>query len=588
MVNSWQTYKRLLGYVRPHFAVFVVSVMGYIIFASTSVLAARWLGWTVDAIENNDSDWRLFSPVLCILIALMRGLGGFMGNYSIAYIANHLIHGFRSEIIRRVLVLPVHFFDRSEAGRLISKITYDVTQVTGAVTNAVTVILREGLTVIGLLGALILIDWQLSLMFLIIAPVVAKTVAIASKKFRKYSTQMQNSMGDVTQITTESIRGQLVVRTFNAVKHVVKKFDLASERNRLQNMKMAVTEAISTPLIQLLVSIAIAGLVWFSMAPSYIESRSSGEFVAFLAMASLLAKPIRQLSQINSVIQRGLAAASSIFQLLDEPKEIDHGTKIFDDRIESIKFVNVSFKYREQDLVLNDDSPIKTSFAVDDVSFSVKAGEKIAFVGKSGSGKSTLLSLIPRFYDKSAGDIYINDYAINQFSLTSLRNQIALVSQDVILFNGSILENICYGEGDLIDKDRAYEAAKSAHAIEFIEKLPKQFEHKIGDDASLLSGGQRQRIAIARALYKNAQILILDEATSALDSESETFIQEALRTLMVGRTTFVIAHRLSTIESSDRILVMDNGKVIESGTHQELIKSAGHYAYLNEIQFRDF
>ena len=588
MVNSWQTYKRLLGYVRPHFAVFVVSVMGYIIFASTSVLAARWLGWTVDAIENNDSDWRLFSPVLCILIALMRGLGGFMGNYSIAYIANHLIHGFRSEIIRRVLVLPVHFFDRSEAGRLISKITYDVTQVTGAVTNAVTVILREGLTVIGLLGALILIDWQLSLMFLIIAPVVAKTVAIASKKFRKYSTQMQNSMGEVTQITTESIRGQLVVRTFNAVKHVVKKFDLASERNRLQNMKMAVTEAISTPLIQLLVSIAIAGLVWFSMAPSYIESRSSGEFVAFLAMASLLAKPIRQLSQINSVIQRGLAAASSIFQLLDEPKEIDHGTKIFDDRIESIKFVNVSFKYREQDLVLNDDSPIKTSFAVDDVSFSVKAGEKIAFVGKSGSGKSTLLSLIPRFYDKSAGDIYINDYAINQFSLTSLRNQIALVSQDVILFNGSILENICYGEGDLIDKDRAYEAAKSAHAIEFIEKLPKQFEHKIGDDASLLSGGQRQRIAIARALYKNAQILILDEATSALDSESETFIQEALRTLMVGRTTFVIAHRLSTIESSDRILVMDNGKVIESGTHQELIKSAGHYAYLNEIQFRDF
>jgi subfamily B ATP-binding cassette protein MsbA len=305
-------------------------------------------------------------------------------------------------------------------------------------------------------------------------------------------------------------------------------------------------------------------------------------------MASLLAKPIRQLSQINSVIQRGLAAASSIFQLLDEPKEIDHGTKIFDDRIESIKFVNVSFKYLEQDLVLNDDSPIKTSFAVDDVSFSVKAGEKIAFVGKSGSGKSTLLSLIPRFYDKSAGDIYINDYAINQFSLTSLRNQIALVSQDVILFNGSILENICYGEGDLIDKDRAYEAAKSAHAIEFIEKLPKQFEHKIGDDASLLSGGQRQRIAIARALYKNAQILILDEATSALDSESETFIQEALRTLMVGRTTFVIAHRLSTIESSDRILVMDNGKVIESGTHQELIKSAGHYAYLNEIQFRDF
>jgi|TARA_B100001093_G_scaffold64486_1_gene54431 subfamily B ATP-binding cassette protein MsbA len=587
MVNSWQIYKRLLRYVRPYLAVFIVSVVGYITFASTSVLAARWLGWTVDAIENNDSEWRLYSPLLCVLIALIRGLGGFLGNYSIAYIANHLIHNFRSEIIRRVLVLPVNFFDRSEAGRLISKITYDVTQVTGAVTNAVTVILREGLTVVGLLGALILIDWQLSLMFLIIAPIVAKTVAIAAKKFRKYSTQMQNSMGDVTQITTESIRGHLVVRTFNAIKHVVKNFEMASERNRSENMKMAATEAISTPLIQLLVSIAIACLVWFSMAPSYIESRSSGEFVAFLAMASLLAKPIRQLSQINSVIQRGLAAAASIFNLLDEPAEPDQGTEKIDDQIDSIRFLGVSFKYQEQSRELNGKEAIKTPFAVAGINFEVRAGEKIAFVGKSGSGKSTLLSLIPRFYEKSAGEIFINDKPISKFSLTSLRSQIALVSQDVVLFNGSILENICYGKGDSIDRDRAYEAAKSAHAIEFIEKLPDQFEHKIGDHASLLSGGQRQRLAIARALYKDAQILILDEATSALDSESETYIQEALRTLMAGRTTFIIAHRLSTIESSDKIMVMEGGEIIESGTHQELINNAGHYAYLNEIQFRD-
>ena len=587
MVNSWQIYKRLLRYVRPYLAVFIVSVVGYIIFASTSVLAARWLGWTVDAIENNDSEWRLYSPLLCVLIALIRGLGGFLGNYSIAYIANHLIHNFRSEIIRRVLVLPVNFFDRSEAGRLISKITYDVTQVTGAVTNAVTVILREGLTVVGLLGALILIDWQLSLMFLIIAPIVAKTVAIAAKKFRKYSTQMQNSMGDVTQITTESIRGHLVVRTFNAIKHVVKNFEMASERNRSENMKMAATEAISTPLIQLLVSIAIACLVWFSMAPSYIESRSSGEFVAFLAMASLLAKPIRQLSQINSVIQRGLAAAASIFNLLDEPAEPDQGTEKIDDQIDSIRFLGVSFKYQEQSRELNGKEAIKTPFAVAGINFEVRAGEKIAFVGKSGSGKSTLLSLIPRFYEKSAGEIFINDKPISKFSLTSLRSQIAFVSQDVVLFNGSILENICYGKGDSIDRDRAYQAAKSAHAIEFIEKLPDQFEHKIGDHASLLSGGQRQRLAIARALYKDAQILILDEATSALDSESETYIQEALSTLMAGRTTFIIAHRLSTIESSDKIMVMEGGEIIESGTHQELINNAGHYAYLNEIQFRD-
>lgn len=577
---SWALYRRLLAYLKPQLPAVFAGLLGFLIFAATTPLAAAWLGWTIDAIENKDLDWRVYSPLLCIAIALIRGVGGFLGGYSIAHVANYLIHRLRRQIMHHTLNLPVSFFDRTEPGRLISKVTYDVNQITGAVTNAVTVVLREGLTVIGLLAALFYVDWQLSLAFLVIAPVVAKTVSIASRYFRRYSTQMQDSMGEVTQIINESIRGHHVVRTFNAQDSVNASFDAASERNRSQNMKMAGAELVSTPLIQLLVSIAIATLIWFLMAPEFMRDRSSGDFVTFLTMAATLAKPIRQLSQINAVIQRGLSAATSLFALIDEPAEKDTGSKVLAREVGRIEFDRVRFAYASEGL--GDD---EIDHAVDDVSFTVEPGQTIALVGKSGSGKTTLVSLLPRFYDCTGGTIRIADVALQDYTLASLRHRIAVVSQKVVLFSGTILDNIAYGQEGDVDREAAIEAARNAHALEFIDQLPQGIDTPLSDDAGMLSGGQRQRIAIARALYDDAPILVLDEATSALDSESEQHIQDALSTLMRGRTTFVIAHRLSTVESADRILVMQDGKVIESGSHQELLETDGHYASLHRIQF---
>lgn len=573
--QGWPIYKRLLRYVMPHRSVFAISILGYIIFSATGVATAEWLGWTVDQVTAQNADARYLAPLFCIAIVVVRGIGGFMGGYSLEYISNHIIHKLRFELMERLLDVPARYYDESTAGRLVSKVTYDVQQISGAATNAVTVIFREGLTVIGLLVALFWTNWRLSLVFLLVAPCVAFVVSFASKKFRKYSRQMQNSMGDVTQITNESIKGQRVVRTFNAKEFVLQRFGRASERNRRQNMKMVGTQSIAVPIVQTLVSIAMAVLIWFAMSPDVLANASAGDFVTFLTIAGLLAKPIRQLSNVNSVVQRGISAALSIFSLLDEAPEVDNGKHEVARVKGEVEFQNVSFEYKAAETVLAA------------VNFKVEPGRSVALVGKSGSGKSTLVSLLPRFYDVVSGTILIDGVPVQDYTLNNLRQQIALVSQDVVLFEGTVAENIAYGLGDSVSAEQIEEVARNAHAMEFIKDLDGGINALVGDSGMKLSGGQRQRIAIARAFLKDAPILILDEATSALDSESEQHIQQALSTLLKGRTTFVIAHRLSTVENADLILVMDKGQIVESGNHLELMALQGHYANLHRLQFSD-
>jgi subfamily B ATP-binding cassette protein MsbA len=573
--KGWELYKRLLTYVKPHRLVFGISVLGYIIFSITGVATAEWLGWTIDQVTAKNPDARIISPLVCVAIVVVRGIGGFMGGYSLEYIANHIVHKLRCDIMDKMLELPVRFYDNSTAGRLVSKVTYDVAQISGAATNAVTVIFREGLTVVGLLIALFWSNWQLSLVFLLVAPCVAAVVSFASGKFRKYSAQMQNSMGDVTQITNESIKGQRVVRTFNAGDFVLDRFRYASERNRRQNMKMVGTQSVAIPTIQFLVSVAMAVLIWFAMSPELFASATAGEFVTFLTVAGLLAKPIRQLSQVNSVVQRGISAADSIFSLLDETPEQDNGTYEVARVRGEVSFEDVSFGYKEGESVLSH------------INIHVKPGQSVALVGRSGSGKSTLVSLLPRFYNVDAGVLKIDGVPVQDFTLRNLRQQIAVVSQDVVLFEGTVADNIAYGSNGGITDEAIIEVARNAHAMEFIDKLDNGIHSIVGDSGLMLSGGQRQRVAIARAFLKDAPILVLDEATSALDSESEQYIQQALSTLMKGRTTFVIAHRLSTIENADIIIVMDKGRIVESGTHQELLALRGHYAGLHKIQFTE-
>ncbi len=572
---GWTLYKRLLGYVLRHKFTLATAIVGFVIFAASGPAAAQWLGWTLDSINSeNYEQARILSPLLCIGIAFIRGLGSFMSGYSMASLAQRVMHQLRYELNQQLAKLPAVYFDRHTAGRLVSKVTYDVQQIAGAASEAITVVFREGLTVTFFLSYLFIIDWQLTLTFLVIAPVVGWIVSSASKRFRRYSTQMQDSMGEVTQITNETIKGHRVIRTFNAASYVNDKLFQASERNRKQNLKLELTRNVSTPLVQLIVSAALALLVWLAMSPDFFVGRSSGEFVAFLSAAGLLAKPIRQLTQINAVIQRGVAASSSIFHLLDEPQEIDEGSHSADTVEGRIEFNQVSFSYGG------------TVKALKDISFRAEPGQTIALVGKSGSGKSSLVSLIPRFYDHGEGEILLDGVPVQDYSLENLRHHISLVTQQVVLFNGTVAENIAYGETD-VPLQRIEDAARSAHALEFIQQLKQGLHTQVGDDASLLSGGQRQRIAIARALLKDAPILIFDEATSALDSESEMHIQDALQKLIKGRTTFVIAHRLSTIETADQILVMDQGRIVEAGTHAELIKQNGHYSKLHRIQFSE-
>lgn len=574
--DSWQTYKRLLAYVKPFWLAFTLAVIGNVIYAAASTGMAAAMEYVIAAIENPTDQNRLLLTLLIVGVFSLRGVGTFMSQYFISYVGRQVINSLRSDVFNRLMTLPSRYFDSNAAGRLVSKLTYNVEQVAEATTNAVTITLREGLTIVGLLSFMLYTNWKLTLVFLAVGPLIGAVVSYASKRFRKISQRIQGSMGDITHVASEAIGGYRVVRTFGGEEFEKARFQKVNDKNLKQSLKMASTQAISIPVIQTLVAIAIAALVWTMLAPEIRGEMSTGQLIAFITAATTMAKPIRQVTSVHAKIQKGVAAAHDVFQTVDEQPEQDPGSYA-PERVEgTIEFSDVSFRYGDElDNVL------------EGISLDVPSGQSVALVGRSGSGKSTLVSLLPRFYEYTGGDIRIDGHSLKDFSLKALRAQIALVTQNVVLFNDTVAANIAYGALRDCSRDEIRNAAAQAHALEFIDRMPEGLDTTIGDNGVMLSGGQRQRLAIARALLKDAPILILDEATSALDTESERHIQEALETVIQGRTTLVIAHRLSTIESADRILVMDDGRIVESGGHDELLASNGAYAQLHQMQFSE-
>ncbi|MBB1518092.1 lipid A export permease/ATP-binding protein MsbA [Aquipseudomonas guryensis] len=597
MANSNQqsglkVYLRLLKYVLPYSGLFAISLLGFLIFASTQPMFGYILKYFVDGLANPDASFfaavpylqdvpflvelKLVQvvPLLIVLIALWQGVGSFLGNYFLARVSLGLVHDLRVALFNNLLTLPNRYLDNHNSGHLISRITYNVTMVTGAATDAIKVVVREGMTVIFLFASLLWMNWKLTLVMLAILPVIGLMVTSASRKFRKQSKQIQVAMGDVTHVASETIQGYRVVRSFGGEEYERARFMAVTDDNRRKQLRMVKTGAVYTPMLQLVIYSAMAVLMFLVL---YMRGdASAGDLVAYITLAGLLPKPIRQLSEVSSTIQRGVAGAESIFEQLDEEQEVDRGTEQRERVSGRLEVRDLTFQY-----------PGAEKAVLNNISFVVEPGQMVALVGRSGSGKSTLASLIPRFYHHEHGQILLDDLDVEQYALRNLRRHIALVTQHVTLFNDTVASNIAYGDLAGAPLEEVRKAAEAAFAAEFIEKLPQGYDTLVGENGVLLSGGQRQRLAIARALLKNAPLLILDEATSALDTESERHIQGALDEVMKGRTTLVIAHRLSTIEKADLILVMDQGQIVERGTHAQLLALNGYYARLHARHFEE-
>ncbi|HVC36979.1 MAG TPA: lipid A export permease/ATP-binding protein MsbA [Gammaproteobacteria bacterium] len=568
-----RVYSRLLAYVLPFWKIFSLAIFGMVVYAATQPAFAALMKPLLDkSIMLHDPRSIRLIPLEVIGLFLLRGSAGFFSTYFISWVGRSVIKTLRAQAFGKLLRLPAHYYDASSSGMLISKLTYNIEQVAEATTNAITVLIRDGLTIVGLIGLMFYLNWKLSIFVLVLGPVIALLVRYISNLFRRYSTRIQDSMGDVTRVAEEVINGHRVVKLFGGEQQETQHFEQVNEHNRYLNMKLMLVNAGSSPIIQLLAGFGIALIIHFAT----LSVMSPGTFVSFMTAMILVNAPLKHVTDINAPLQKGIAAGQSIFELLDEEMETRGGTQPLTRARGALEYRNLTFAYTTA-----------KGEVLKDVSFEAQPGETVALVGRSGSGKSTLVGLLPRFYDPTGGAILLDGHDIREYGLHDLREQIGMVNQDVLLFNDSIRNNIAYGtlaqrsEADIIA------AAEAAYAMEFIQQLPQGLDTRVGDRGVLLSGGQRQRIAIARALLKDAPLLILDEATSALDSESERHIQAALEKLMRTRTTLVIAHRLSTVEHADRIIVLDRGRILESGRHAELLAHNGHYAMLYRMQFRE-
>ncbi|CAH0990004.1 Lipid A export ATP-binding/permease protein MsbA [Sinobacterium norvegicum] len=591
--SDWATYGRLLSNLGSLKLPFIVSIFGYLLYSSSQVLVADWTGFIIDSLGGSGmSEKGLISQLyermfdaaeltanqknmivagVAIPLAVMRGLGFFLGNYWLSFVSLNIVHRIRMQVFNKMLVVPSHYYDEHSSGQMITKVTYHTSQVTTAATESIKTVVREGLFVIGLLAYIFHINWQLSLIFLAVAPMLGIFIGYIGKRLRKYSRRIQDSVGGITEVCTETINGYKEVRLYGEKEKEEARFRSASHHNMTQSLKMSLFSAASSPIVQVMLWCAMAVIVW--MALGMFDTGTAGDFVAYIGAAGMLAKPIRQLTEVYSQIQKGLAACDDLYEFIDSDVEVDSGDYSVDRVQGKIEFKNLSFAYRnsDQDVIKN-------------INLTIEPGQTVALVGLSGSGKSTLISLLARFYDHDRGQLLLDGVDVTEYSLVNLRRQIAIVNQSATLFNDTIYNNIAYGN-PTVEADDIHRAAETAHANEFIARLDKGLQTPVGEDGTLLSGGQKQRIAIARAIVKDAPILVFDEATASLDNKAENHIQQAMEAVMANRTTLVIAHRLSTIEQADVIVVMEEGEIVEQGSHADLMAQNKRYAQLYDRRF---
>jgi len=574
-VNSKTLYLRLLHFVRPYWRTFMVSLLATAVLAATEPAMAALLKPLLDGsfVEKDPTMIRLM-PLLLVGIFAVRGVSGFVSAVALIGVSSKVVMDLRSIMFERLLNLPSRYYDDHPTGIVLSKITYNVSQVSEAATKALVILVRDSIAIVGLLAWMIYLNWKLSLIAFVLAPVISLTVKFISKRLRVLSRSLQHTMGELTHALEEVISGHRVVKLYAGEEAERRKFQKINNWVRRYNMKQVVASETNVPVVQMLAVIALSVMVYLASLQSLDNEVTIGGFVSFFTAMALLLSPLKRLTSINTALQRGLAAAESVFTLVDEEPEADHGTRAVEQPRGRIDYRGVSLVYDRSERP-----------ALEAIDCTIEPGENVALVGLSGSGKSTFVNLLPRFYTPTGGQILLDGVDIQELRLADLRRHIALVSQEVVLFNASVRENIAYGATADASEAEIIRAARAAHAMEFIEAMPEGLDTVIGERGTRLSGGQRQRLAIARAILKNAPILILDEATSALDTQSERHIQEALETLKQGRTTLTIAHRLSTIESADRIIVLDQGRIVEQGSHAELVAHGGIYSRLHTLQF---